>query len=512
MDRSDWRQLAFWINLEKKANFEYFTYDQSKKLNMLADSKRWSGLSFRLKVILTFSTITVALVGTMSWASYHFVRNIYIDQLSDQVVTVVKMVGSELDTKYLALLHENDQSSLANRFYRNTLTEQVRILTIPSSFIFDREYRILVHTDSIGMGISNESRLLLNRSEIQQIDIGESITSLPFQAEDGSWYMWGFYRVSDDYWLGMQESAGRLAEVNKFAWMFLLIGLSGIALAILASWVLADTIAKPVEKLVSFSKTLGRGDFGSPIPKIPGRELSILAGAMDKMRSDLARNQQEKEEMLAQIAHEIRNPLGGIELLAGLIKEDLEKKGESNDYIKKIEDEIRGLKLLITSYLNFSRPIPARPEWVKPQDVVKEIHEILKSGLMEKGIELSCNGISDPAWFDPVHLRQILLNMVGNSVEAVDREGKIFIHTSRKGNDFLITVSDNGPGIPVEQQEKVFQPFFTTKDQGTGLGLSVCQKLCRENGAEIKLKSDGKGGCTFTISQNADFKGNKKLR
>lgn len=479
---------------------------------MLADSKRWSGLSFRLKVVLTFSTITVALVGTMSWVSYHFVRNIYIDQLSDQVVTVVKMVGSELDTKYLALLHENDQSSLANQFYQNTLTEQVQILSIPSSFIFDRKYQILVHTDSSGVGISNESRLLLNRAEIQRIDVGESITSLPFEAEDGSWYMWGFYRVSDDYWLGMQERAERLAEVNKFAGMFLLIGLLGITLAILASWLLASTIARPVERLVFFSRALGQGNFSTRIPKVTGRELSILAGAMDKMRSDLARNQQEKEEMLAQIAHEIRNPLGGIELLAGLIKEDLEKKGESSDYIKKIEDEIQGLKLLITSYLNYSRPAPPKPEWVNPHEVVKEVEEMLKSGLQKKNIELSCNGISDPVWFDPGHLRQILMNLVANSAEAVNQKGKIFIHTAKIDNDFLITVSDNGPGIPVEQQEKVFQPFFTTKDQGTGLGLSVCQKLCRENGAEIKLKSDGKVGCTFTISQNADFKGNEKLR
>jgi signal transduction histidine kinase len=500
--RSAWRRLAVWINLEKNAKLEYFIHDQSKKLKMLADFKRWSGLSFRLKVILTFSTITVALVGIMSWISYHFVRNIYIDQLSDQVGTVVKMVGSELDTKYLALLHQNDQTSLANRFYQNILSEQVRTLSVPASFIFDRGHQILVHTDSSGIGISGESRLLLNRAEIQRIVVGESITSLPFEAEDGSWYMWGFYRLSDDYWLGMQESASRLAEVNKFAGMFLLIGLLGIALAILASWLLASTIARPVERLASFSKALGMRNFNTRIPKVAGRELSILAGAMDEMRSDLVRNQLEKEEMLAQIAHEIRNPLGGIELLAGLIKEDLEKKGESSDYINKIEDEIRGLKLLITSYLNYSRPAPAKPEWVDPQEIVREVEEMLKFGLEKKKIELSGNSAPDPVWFDPGHLRQILMNLVGNSVEAVDREGKILVQTSRSDNDFLITVSDNGPGIPAEQQGMVFQPFFTTRDEGTGLGLAICKKLCEQNGASITVENNHSGGCIVTIKKS----------
>ena len=435
----------------------------------------------------------------MSWVSYHFVRNTYLDQLSDQVNTVATIFGSKLDTKYLSLLPEYDQNTVARLFYLRILKEQTKTIGIQNSFIFDNHYQILVHTDSSISSGYFESRLQLNRSEIQGINIGESITSLPFKSENGSWYMWGFYRLDNKYWFGIQESADRLAEVERFAGMFLLIGLSGIILAIFASWLLARSIAKPVEQLVSFSKMLGQGNFNTPIPKTTGRELSILAKAMDKMRSDLAKHQQEKEEMLAQIAHEIRNPLGGIELLAGLIKEDLEKKNESGEYIQKIEDEIRGLKSLISSYLNYSRPIPAKPEWVNPQETVQEVNEMLKSGLENKGIELSCNGTSDPVWFDPNHLRQILMNLVNNSLEALDQNGKIYIQTSKAKNEFVINVTDDGPGIPQEHQEKIFQPFYTTKDEGTGLGLAICKKLCEENNASIALQNNESGECCFTI-------------
>jgi len=437
----------------------------------------------------------------MSWVSYHFVRNNYLDQLSDQVNTVATIFGSELDTKYLSLLLEYEQNTVARLFYLRILKEQTKTIGIQNSFIFNNHYQVLVHTDSSISSSYFESRLQLNRSEIQGIKIGESITSLPFKSADGSWYMWGFYRLNDEYWFGIQESADRLAEVEKFAGMFLLIGLSGIILAIFASWLLAQSIAKPVEQLVSFSKMLGQGDFNEPIPETRGRELAILASAMDKMRNDLAQHQHEKEEMLAQIAHEIRNPLGGIELLAGLIREDLEKKGESSEYIQKIEDEIRGLKSLISTYLNYSRPVPANPEWVNPQETIKEVKEMLKPALEKKGIELSCNGTTDPVWFDPNHLRQILINLVSNSVEALNKKGKIFVQTSKKNNEFSISVTDNGPGIPVDQQEQIFQPFFTTRDEGTGLGLAICKKLCEQNGAIIAANNNESGGCSFIIEK-----------
>ena len=468
---------------------------------MLENFKTWGGLSFRLKVILTFSTITIALVGLMSWMSYHFVRNIYLNQLSDQVEAITQIFGSELDTKYLSLLPEYDQNTVARLFYQQILKDQTKTAGIQSSFIFDDRYQILAHSDSSITRNYYESRLQLNQSEIQDLKIRESQTSLPFKAKDGFWYMWGFYRLGSNHWLGIQESAARFAEVEKFSRIFLAIGLSGIVLAIFASWLLARSIAKPVEQLVSFSKMLGQGNFNMPIPKTTGRELFILAGAMDKMRSDLARHQQEKEEMLAQIAHEIRNPLGGIELLAGLIKEDLEKKNESSEYIQKIEEEIRGLKSLITAYVNYSRPASAKPEWVNPQETVEEVKELLKSDLEKKEIKLSCNGTSDPVWFDPNHLRQVLINLVSNSVEALNREGTILIQTLKIKNDFSITVTDNGPGISPEHQKKIFQPFYTTRDEGTGLGLSICQKLCQENGANINLTSNESGGCRFIITK-----------
>lgn len=470
---------------------------------MLDKIKTFPFPSFKLKLILTFCSITILLVVLMSMLSYRFVREIYLNQLAEQVSLAARLIGAKLDTQYLALIPEYDENTLARLFYIQILSDQTQSVGIQGSFIFDSDYKILVHSDQTSMGAYHESRLLLNRSEIENLQIGEAAASLPFKGQDDAWYMWGFYRLGENHWLGIQESASRLARIENLSRLFWGIGLMGILLSVLAGWLLAKTIARPIEQLVTFSHRLGKGDFDAPLPQQVRGELAILASAMDKMRNDLALHQQEKEEMLAQIAHEIRNPLGGMELLAGLVREDLQKKGESSQYIEKIEEEIRGLKALITAYLEYSRPAPTRPQWVNPQQTVQEIRELLKSELESKGIELSCNGTVEAVWFDPNHLRQVLLNLVSNSVEALNGKGKISIQTSRSNNEFLIRVTDDGPGIPPQEQQKIFQPFFTTKDEGTGLGLAICRKLCRENGAEIRVESAGNRGCTLTIVQNS---------
>lgn len=439
--------------------------------------------------------------------SYRFVKDIYLGQLSEQVILMAQITARSLDSRYLPLIHPADQQSLAKEYYQQTLREQIPHMNLESAFIFNQDYQILMHTDENYISTLPDARLLLNRQEIQNLTMGNATASIPFKSDEGLWYMWGFYRLGNNYWLGVKENASRLKQVENLAFTFWLIGFFGVLTAIIASWVLARAIAKPIDELVLFSKTLGRGDFEASVPKNIRGELMVLATAMDQMRGELANKQKEKEEMLAQIAHEIRNPLGGIELLAGLIKEDLRDKGKSEQYIQKILDEIGGLKSLITAYLNYSRPIKAKPEWIKTKTVIEEVQNLLKNSLLEKNIRFSHNGTEDNMWFDPNHIRQVLLNLIDNSIQAVQKNGAIHLQTSKNENVYKIHVSDDGPGIPEDNLKSVFEPFFTTRENGTGLGLAICKKLCEENKAGIDVKNNESGGCSFTISKKISESG-----
>ena len=199
------------------------------------------------------------------------------------------------------------------------------------------------------------------------------------------------------------------------------------------------------------------------------------------------------------IAHEIRNPLGGIELLANLARENLNGDLKNKEYLDRILKEINGLKSLITSYLNYSRSVPVKPAWVGLPKLLNEVGDIFKKQLNEKDIHLTLDSGINIIYFDEDHLRQILINLIVNGMDSISSGGIIRISSGYKNKQWVISVSDNGSGIKEKDLLFIFDPFFTTKKNGTGLGLAISRKLCIENKAEIFAQNNPDKGTTFTI-------------
>ncbi|MGE5859618.1 MAG: ATP-binding protein, partial [Ignavibacteria bacterium] len=294
----------------------------------------------------------------------------------------------------------------------------------------------------------------------------------------------------------------------------------------------ANKVIKPLERLIKFSSEIGKGNFSARAPENLYGEIKLLSDSMDEMKKDLAVNQKEKENLLAQIAHEIRNPLGGIELLSNLSKENLECFNNEPDlnlqsslikknkeYLDKILKEVHGLKLLITSYLNYSRPNTANPVFVDLPKLFYEIENVFKAALLKHDIKLKFDLQLKTFLFDENHLKQILLNLLANCIESFSANRNsggsrdILIITKEENGSGLISVSDNGSGIAGENLKLIFNPFFTTKKNGTGLGLAISRKLCLENNAELHLEkgtdNDGKGA-TFVIAKKTGRMSNTK--
>ncbi len=454
-----------------------------------------SGIKF--KIIITFSILVTLLVFSLSRISYLFVRNIYLEQLYDHISEMSHMISDNLDTKYLNLVGNNNKT-LAASMYRDELLQSAERLKLNNAFIFDRELDIVVAARS---GIST-TRLQLNRKEIRELQPGMFTSSLPFKGQDNKWYLWTFQRLDDQYFLGIQESVDRLSRLDDLSRIFILIGFIGFGLTVLSGWFLAGTIARPIDKLVSFSAQIGRGDFKSEPPSKINGELQILNDALVKMRDDLVRIHQERESMLAQVAHEIRNPLGGIELLTGLIREDIDAGSKNALYAGKIQEEVSALKNQINAYLSFSRPVEVQPEKVPLAELFETIKRDFQQKLHSKQISLEIETHLPYIRFDPGHLRQILNNLIANSIQVLDEKGRITVTSAKEDGLPCVAVSDNGPGINGEHITRIFDPFYTTHEEGTGLGLAICRKLARENNADITVKNNLKNGCTFYLTIN----------
>jgi signal transduction histidine kinase len=486
---------------------------------MLSAQKFFGRSYYKIRVIITFSIVTMLLVVIMSRMGYVFIRDLYLDQLDEQVSIITKMISSELDKKYLELLDIGLPTKLTGDYFHEEFRKNMESELHSEIFIFDEQFRVVVHSNTAKVEGETEPKLFLNQKEIYDLGLNEASTSLPFKGEDGNWYLWGFYRLSNKYWLAVRESAARLERIEEFAVLFWYVGIGGTLFTILVSLLVAKRITKPIDKLVSFSSEIGKGDFKTVAPEGMKGEFEILAKAMDAMKQNLAENHKEREKILAQIAHEIRNPLGGIELLANLARENLSNRSLSSvyslpdsygdaglngdlknkEYLDRILKEVNGLKSLITSYLNYSRPVQIKPVWVSLPKLLSEVKDIFKKQLGEKGINLVIDSRINVIYFDEDHLRQILINLVINSIDSVPAGGTIRIISFYKDKQWVLSISDNGYGIKEEDLLYIFDPFFTTKKEGTGLGLAISRKLSIENKAKIAAQNNPDKGATFTI-------------
>ncbi len=213
-------------------------------------------------------------------------------------------------------------------------------------------------------------------------------------------------------------------------------------------------------------------------------------------------------EMAAGLAHEIRNPLGAIKGAAQFL-EPTRLPGEDGEFVEVIVEEVNRLNGVVSAFLDYSRPLKQN---FGPTDVGEVVSRTVKLIINDvPGNVTLRDEISEGlprVDADAEQLKQVLINLVQNAVQALSgRPGVITLRTSKaeRFSDFRaaefveLQVSDDGPGIPAEQQLNIFVPFFTTKQKGTGLGLAICQRIVKNHGGTISVQSRQGEGSTFTI-------------
>jgi signal transduction histidine kinase len=210
-------------------------------------------------------------------------------------------------------------------------------------------------------------------------------------------------------------------------------------------------------------------------------------------------------EMAAGMAHEIRNPLGGIQLYSSMLAKDVADRPDSLQIVHKISGGVKRLEALVSQVLQFTREITANAVAMDLADVIDQSIELASHQLQARNV--TCEAIGPrpmPVTADPLLIGQSLLNLILNAAEAIDGGGTITIQygappAESDARQFQLVVQDTGPGIPPQVLDRIFNPFFTTKETGTGLGLAIVHRVVEaHDGTIIVTNADG-GGARFEI-------------
>lgn len=243
------------------------------------------------------------------------------------------------------------------------------------------------------------------------------------------------------------------------------------------------------------------------------RTAALRAEMEERRRLEQAKLQAERlgvvGSMAAQVAHEIRNPLGSISLNLDLIGEEVDALADSNPrspdecrfLLREIRSQVVRISQVLQEYLQFARMPKSERAALSLRDLLEEKLSFVQPLLDQKQVGLSKIFAPDlpPVHADPEQLWEALLNLIRNAVDAMPRGGNLTIATKRNGSKALVSVSDNGDGMTEEQARNLFIPFFTTKTDGTGLGLAHTQQIVNEHGGRIDWTTNCGEGSTFTI-------------
>ena len=291
---------------------------------------------------------------------------------------------------------------------------------------------------------------------------------------------------------------------------------TAILIGALLAFVLVTQILNPLRRLALDGE--GAQDAVAPGDEVKAvsRRVNSLKEHVDKTKSQLERSQEHllQSEKLAGVgrlaagmAHSIRNPLTSVKMRLFSMGRTMDLSENQKDDFDVISEEIRHIDNIVQNFLEFSRPPKLKMQRASPSDVVDMALQLLRHRLESYGadVKLDRQRRLPEIVADPDQLKEVLVNLLVNACEAMGGGGRIVISEQEGvieplGRVVVIQVKDDGPGIPKTIQDELFEPFFSTKEEGSGLGLSIAARIVREHGGWLNLRSQEGKGATFTIT------------
>jgi signal transduction histidine kinase len=463
------------------------------------------------KLLIAYLLPTVATFAGFGVLSHWVARRALEEELGRRLVTVAAAAAAQIADENIALLQRGDETTRTYRNVQRRLEELRQKSGVARIYVFAADGTSRIDTRA-GVPIGEQyHRLLADAAELRRVFAGRPTASVLFRGFDGALYKSGYAPLTDgespQFAVGVDGAAPLYEELAELRRTLGYIGAVGAVVVVFLSIIVARLITRPVRRLERAAARIGEGDLDAPVV-VPSRdEIGLVAETLEDMRRQLRSRDERLQMMLAGIAHEVRNPLGGMELYAGLLRDELSGGGPGDDerraLLARIERELGHLKHIVTEFLEYARR--PRPELlpVDAGQLLGELKELLASEAAAHDVRIEVEQPARPVEIraDAGQLRRALLNLGVNAIHASPAGGAVRLAVrAPDGDGVTISVSDDGPGIPAEVLPQIWAPFFTTKQKGTGLGLAFARDIARDHGASLDVDTAPGRGTTFTLT------------
>lgn len=314
------------------------------------------------------------------------------------------------------------------------------------------------------------------------------------------------------------------SALSQEAFLSRLVATLGVfALGMLVSLYLSWSLIRPLHRLTEGAQQVAAGDLGVHVSPGGGGEIATLARSFNEMVERLREHRALEERLhfaerttalgrlASAVAHEIRNPLNFINLSIDHVRErlapeDEKKRGDFDRILMNMKAEISRLNRLVGDFLSFGKPMRLHPRLVSIEEVLRDVAALVDHKARDQGITLNVSADEGlpRVVADPELLKTCFLNLMINGVDAMPEGGVLALAVRRAAGEpsemLVITVRDNGHGMSAEDIQSAFEPYFSTKDTGFGLGLALTRKIVADHGGTIVLESAPGQGTTARIT------------
>ena len=464
-------------------------------------------MSFRTKVLLVFTAFALLLSALMSAFTLQS-RKLLEKEAEDNQRNIARV--THLSAQRLLSENVSDQQVL-----KRIIEEIKSVEAVSEVTIIDKKQNVVASTNPelVGQYHPLSSMELVINKKLEDQDKTEEYRSFEI----------GVPVMRNRQMIGLVRTTMILKDIRHplqlLYYKNIMIILGILIIGFWVSFFMLSRLNRPLSKLTAAVEKISAGDLSVTVPSTTGDEIGRLAESFNRATQKLAEQKQlearvhqlERRAIVAELssclAHEIRSPLNLIMLTAShlgnqFLPEDRKQRQTYKEYINSLKDEVKHLNQMVGSFLSMGKSSKILKTKFKLSELIGRIRSLAKQQLLSKNIGLDISGDSDIELFaDEERMQLVILNLILNAIAEVPLNGKIEVQASKvhDSSEVLVSVTDNGHGIKPENVERIFEPYFSERPGGIGLGLAVVKRIVEEHEGQISAGNSEQGGARFDI-------------